>query len=358
MKNYLIPLLGIICLCNFIPLSANAQNNTDEQNISRILAIASHCANAHNTQMWSVKMDAYNKISLYIDKSRSLPEIDPNNRESLISIGAFIQNIIYVAEIYNFDSDVTIYNQEDLDKKLAEIELRKKEVKTKPRFSKKELLQRHTDKGSFSLDSINENTLTELINEAPLNVKFYPVDSTVGNQIKKNLIEANTKQAYNDKKQAELQKWMRISWGENISSQDGITPKMLGLPLPARLITYTFFNKKIVMNKSFRESGIKKAKKQANNCAGFLVITTESSSSKNILKSGETLETIWILANKKGLAIQPMSQIQEEEPYRDEMNKILELNKPISMILRIGYPIKKTSPSSKRRATNKFLRTI
>lgn len=355
MNKYLILILGVICVCIFNPLQVVAQENEQTEIIKKILNEACHCANAHNAQMWQVKITSDSKITLYFDKTRLLLEVDPDNKESLITMGAFIQNIVYAASLYNLKASVEIFDKTNVDGKIAEISFIKNESFHLDKNFKKKMLNRHTDRNIFKKKAIDNNILQTLVNIDAGNIKYFSLNSEQGYYIRKSLIDANIKQANNDRKQAELAKWMRISWRDIISNSDGITPKMIGMPFPARVFVYTFFNKRLVMTKFFRVSGIDKVKAQVNNCAGFFVITSETNSQKDLIESGQLLQDFWIRANQLGLSVQPMSQILEEQPFMDEINSEIGINKPISMILRVGYPIKKTKPSSKRRSVDKFI---
>ena len=355
MNKYLILILGVICVCIFNPLQVLATESEQIEVVKKILNEACYCANAHNAQMWQVEINQDDKIILYLDKTRLLSEIDPNNKESLITMGAFIQNIVDVASFYDLIASVEVFAKTNADSKIAEISFSNGKRGLLDKKYKGKILNRHTDRNIFKQNAIDKNILQALVNTDAGNIKYFSLNSEQGHYISKSLIAANIKQANNDSKQAELAKWMRISWHDIISNSDGITPKMIGMPFPARVFIYTFFNKRLVMTRFFRDSGIDKVKTQVNNCAGFFVITSETTSSEDLIESGRLLQHFWISANDFGLSVQPMSQILEESPFKNEINSKIDIHKPISMILRVGYPIKKTTPSSNRRRVNKFI---
>ena len=62
---------------------------------TEILHLASLASSAHNAQPWLVQyLEPYNWI-IGNDKSKWLPAVDPTQRETILSIGAFIQNLEY-----------------------------------------------------------------------------------------------------------------------------------------------------------------------------------------------------------------------------------------------------------------------
>ena len=58
-----------------------------------ILFLASLAPSGHNTQPWFIKyLEPYHWI-IGNDKSKWLPGVDPTQRETILSIGAFVQNL-------------------------------------------------------------------------------------------------------------------------------------------------------------------------------------------------------------------------------------------------------------------------
>ncbi|MFY8186799.1 MAG: hypothetical protein ACOVLC_02455, partial [Flavobacterium sp.] len=92
--------LGIIAVLPKDILKAQTINNKPIQKadstIQQILAYGMHAPSSHNTQPWKVKIDE-NKIKVFGDFQRRLRFVDPNNREFLLSISAFIETIDYAA---------------------------------------------------------------------------------------------------------------------------------------------------------------------------------------------------------------------------------------------------------------------
>lgn len=63
-----------------------------------ILFLASLAPSGHNIQPWFVKyIEPYHWI-ICNDKNRWLPGVDPTRRETILSIGAFLQNLEYAAD--------------------------------------------------------------------------------------------------------------------------------------------------------------------------------------------------------------------------------------------------------------------
>ena len=102
----------------------------------------------------------------------------------------------------------------------------------------------------------------------------------------------------------------------------------------------------------FIKQALKGTKRQINNCAGFIIISSHHSNPEEWFNTGRKLERIWLDLTKSGISVHPMSQPIEEDKYYTELKSILQEKEEIQMILRIGYPKELTSPTSKRREIN------
>lgn len=62
-----------------------------------ILYHASFAPSGHNSQPWKVRIISPREWMIEVDESRRLPVVDPDNRELLLSIGAFVENLSITA---------------------------------------------------------------------------------------------------------------------------------------------------------------------------------------------------------------------------------------------------------------------
>ena len=74
-----------------------------QPNEKEILFLASLAPSGHNTQPWFVKyIEPYHWI-IGNDKSKWLTAVDPTQRETVLSIGSFLQNLEYAANNLGYD---------------------------------------------------------------------------------------------------------------------------------------------------------------------------------------------------------------------------------------------------------------
>lgn len=89
-----------------------------------ILYLASLAPSGHNTQPWFVKYIRPYHWIIGNDESKWLPAVDPTQRETILSIGAFIQNLEYAASHFGYACHWNIIAANNEDKDIAEVKLR------------------------------------------------------------------------------------------------------------------------------------------------------------------------------------------------------------------------------------------
>jgi hypothetical protein len=90
-----------------------------------ILYLASLAPSGHNTQPWSVRILEPKHWVIGSDKKRWRPALDPENRELLLGIGAFIENLAIAAGAFGYEVDIQIIAKSPLDPDIADIRLKK-----------------------------------------------------------------------------------------------------------------------------------------------------------------------------------------------------------------------------------------
>ena len=72
-----------------------------KEQLKYLLRFAILAPSTHNTQPWLFKVSE-NKISIFADMTRSLPVIDPENKELIMSCGAALGNIMVSMNYFGF----------------------------------------------------------------------------------------------------------------------------------------------------------------------------------------------------------------------------------------------------------------
>jgi hypothetical protein len=93
---------------------------------------------------------------------------------------------------------------------------------------------------------------------------------------------------------------------------------------------------------------VENTKNQVNNCAGFVIITSDDVSVLSLLHSGREFERLLLKCTEHKIAVHPMSQLIEELPWKEQIGELLGLEKPVQFVLRVGYSKFQPKPSIRR----------
>jgi hypothetical protein len=74
-----------------------------------------------------------------------------------------------------------------------------------------------------------------------------------------------------------------------------------------------------------------------NTCGGWLVVTSFDSNIPTLIEYGRVFENMLLKIRERMIAIHPMTQMLEEEPWKTKIAKEMGLEGEVQWILRIGY---------------------
>jgi hypothetical protein len=228
---------------------------TDEETIFYLASLA---PSGHNTQPWLIKyIEPYHWI-IGNDKSRWLPAVDPAQRETIISIGAFIQNLEYAASSAGYECHYKLLAETNQDENIMEVWLQKTSGAFKYDIDK--LTKRRTVRSGYLSDPLKHEDESYIL-EGELDFSHFISKGTKEYQLLNDqTIEANRIQAYRDDAQKELSEWIRFSSDDARKNCDGLT--LAGMELkgfPGWLLR-NFYDKEDVLKRNFREQGLPKLK--------------------------------------------------------------------------------------------------
>jgi hypothetical protein len=320
-----------------------------------ILFLASLAPRGHNTQPWFVRYIAPYHWIIGNDKSKWLPAVDPNQRETILSIGVFIQNLEYAAGSFGYACDwklLATTNQDDL---VMEVKLVKE--KLIDTFEIAKIKSRRTVRSDFLSDLLKPEDITYLVGSEPEFIHYLPNTSKESKFIDEQTIAANRIQAYRDPAQQELANSIRFSSKDAEKYRDGLTTagmEMTGFP---GWVVRNSYNKSNVMTKDFRERGIDNIKKEVSESAGWILITSKGDSVETMLETGRRMERLFLKVQERSIAIHPMTQILEESSTSVKLNQSIGIIDKVQFILRTGYL--KTYPEAVtlRRSIESFIST-
>ncbi|MEQ1676425.1 MAG: hypothetical protein ABL876_06985 [Chitinophagaceae bacterium] len=322
---------------------------------SAILYLASLAPSGHNTQPWFVKYIEPFHWMIGNDKTKWLPAVDPTQRETMLSIGAFLQNLEYAANNLGYTCQFDLLATTNQDENIMDVKLVRSANAT--RFDTEQIKQRRTVRSHYLNDILKNEDLAYLTNAESDLIHYIPNSSKEHQWLNEQTIEANRIQAYRDDAQNELANWIRFSSKDAEKNSDGLTLASMEIEgIPAWYLR-NFYNKEDVVKKSFREQSIDKVVKQVSQSAGWFLITSKDNSVQALLETGKRLQRLLLKIRGKSIAIHPMTQIIEEPGSSKQLNSSIGISDPVQFILRTGYLKHYPKPVSLRRPVDSFIRT-
>lgn len=297
--------------------------------LCEVFYLASLAPNSHNAQMWRVNIDPDKQtVVIGLDRSRLLPEVDPENREMTISLGCYTGMLMEAFQVFGYDCSIEPLSGHDC----VRLSYRKvSDVISQERIDR--IYKRHTDKSAFTDAVLTDAQIKSMVLSD--HVYYYSKGTQQFSYIKENMLAAIAQQSYDSAKAAELAKWLRLSNSEALEKKDGLPAEQLDLTGIVKALYYLTTTRESATKDTFVKQGIDTASKQLNGCVGFLVITSEDNR-EAFLKCGIELVRIWLSAVECGVSVHPMSAILEEEPYCSRIAQELNLGEQPQMVLRLG----------------------
>ncbi len=320
-----------------------------------ILYLASLAPSGHNTQPWTVKYIGPYHWIIGNDKTKWLPGVDPTQRETILSIGAFLQNLEYAASNLGYNCRFTVLATANQDENIMDVKLIKSSDIIE--FNVEQIKLRRTVRSNYLSEMLTANDLAYLTGDNVDFFHFIPNAAKEYNWLNEQTIEANRIQAYRDAAQEELANWIRFSSNNAEKNCDGLTTASMEIEGITGWYLRNFYGKSDVMKKSFREQSIDKVKEQVSSSAGWLLITSKDNSVVSLLETGKRLQRLLLKIRKKNIAIHPMTQVLEEASIANTVSQSTGISDTIQFVLRTGYLKNYPQPVSLRRPVDWFVQS-
>ena len=293
----------------------------------------------HNAQPWLFKT-ADGEIDILPDFSKSLPVVDPSNRELFVSLGCAAENLCIAAAQKGYETRVKVTPEGIIRVFLA----KQGQDMVSPLFAQISL--RQTNRSVFDGKSIPQDSIAMLEKgvEPGIGVHFYKNGSPEYAAIADFVYAGNGLQMHNKAFKAELQQWMRYNKHHQDATNDGLSYAVFGAPNVPRFIA------KPIMAAAINEKGQNKSdRKKLASSSHLVLFTCEDNTIAQWVNLGRTLERLLLRSTQMGIAHAYLNQPNEEPTIAVQMAQRLGLDNELPTILiRLGYG--KRMPYSKRRA--------
>ena len=325
----------------------------DEMDIN-ILSYASLAPSALNVQPWFVRVvDRHRHWIIGADPRRRLPAIDPDNREILLSIGAFVENLFIAASTMGLFADFEIIAKTPFDSEIVSVKFTKT---PKVDYPLKRLSLRRTIKKGLSQKELKNQTINAL--SAPIKDCFLysPKGTAHAACIRDGLMEQYRNQLQRDAAQAEISSWIRLADDDAEKFRDGLTLEGMEISgIPGWYLRH-FAEPSDFMKPGYREKSLDYTAALTKEGAGWIIITSEGNDVAHLIETGRKFEQMALLAREHNVAIHPMSQYLEEKSGLDMIRMSHKKDITPQFILRAGYRYNYPPPVSLRRSVCWFLR--
>jgi hypothetical protein len=290
---------------------------------------------------------------LYADTTRELPVVDPGRRELYISLGAFIENLTLSAGSLGYHCSVKINDDGSNSTPVAVISL-EKAPSTGYDLSLTE--RRMTLRTPYKTTPLKQNDIDRIVVPGKHHIRFFSMSSKEGSFIAQQTIDAYIQQANNRAAQDELAGWLRFSDNDADKKKDGLTTAGMQINGLSGFFVRHFLKPEDSKKESFIKGGIEKAKEQALNCGGWIVITSAGNAVADWIQTGRLYQQTGLTCTQLQLGFQPMNQLVEERNFKTEVVKHLAIDEELLFVARVGYVDKVPVPVSPRRPVEDFAR--
>lgn len=298
-----------------------------------ILYLASLAPSGHNAQPWQITIKNPQHWVIGSVRERWLPAVDPENRELVLSIGAFVENLVLAAGSCGYAVQLNIVAKHSNSSELIEVRLSPSQASG---LSVQAIRSRRTIRKNLQSSAIRDEDVDYLVGNEQDRIFYYPLHSSMGNYLSQATVMANQAQIARDEVQAELAQWIRWTDQEARQYGTGLTPESMEMKGLVRWVAKKFFNKNTVMSNTFRSETFKLVQEQVKECAGWLLIRSGGSTVPDLLAAGRAMQASWLRACEKSIAFHPMTQLLEEAVWKTELAEKLG-HGDVQFIVRVGY---------------------
>jgi hypothetical protein len=292
----------------------------------------------HNTQPWLFRINEEH-IRIYPNYDKSLPVVDPDNRELFISLGCAVENLRIAASQKGYNTDMNISKEGIITINL------KRDNTIEPDTLFKQISIRQTNRSIYNGRIISSDTislLNSVFDTSTINARFYKNDTPEFNSIADYVITGNVLQMQDKAFTDELKSWMRFNKKHQNETNDGLSYAVFGAPNLPRFIVKPIMSKAI--NEKYQNKG---DRKKIASSSHFVLLSTTTNTLEEWIRLGIIMERFLLKSTELGIIHAYMNQPNEIYELSIKMAETLNIPHEYPVILlRIGYGNK--MPYSKR----------
>lgn len=319
-----------------------------------ILQHASLAPSGHNSQPWKVRVESPGLWMVEVDESRKLPAVDPDNRELLLSIGAFVENLSITAGALGLSAEISVIANDRNDRTAVQIAFHKDQ---RTGYPIQRIVSRRTVKHRHLPREIRNEDVKALSEPLGDGLFYFPRSSRHAACIRDAAVENYRIQAQRDEAQTELVRWLRLSDQDARLHWDGLSAEGMEIQGIKGWFVRHLVKPEAFLKESYRQQGVDLMADLARQGAGWFIITSPGQTAVDLIETGRRFERMALLARERGIGIHPMTQILEEK-YGIEQLAVHHGSELFpQFVLRVGYLETYPEPVSLRRPVDWFVTT-
>ena len=317
-----------------------------------ILYQASLAPSGHNSQPWRVRVENPDFWTVEVDESRRLPAVDPDSREVLLSIGAFVENLSITAGALGLIAEINVIANDRNDRAAVRIAFHKDQPSGYPI---QRMERRRTVKHGHLPKQIKSEDVKALSEPLGGRLFYFPRGTKHASCIRDAAVESYRIQAQRDEAQTELVRWLRLSDPDARLYRDGLSAEGMEIQGLKGWFVRHWVKPEAFLKESHRQQGIDLMADLAGQGAGWFILTSPGQTAADLIETGRRFERMALLACERGIGIHPMTQILEEKQGIEQLaahhgNALFP-----QFVLRVGYLETYPEPVSLRRPVDWFV---
>jgi hypothetical protein len=297
---------------------------------------------SHNTQPWIFRIGD-GALELFADRSRSLPVVDPESRELVISCGAALFHLWIALRHFGYAGDVDVLpeiGRQDLLARVGLGELRSPRAEEELLFA--QIRRRHTHRGPFDPMPVPAKLIAALQAAAAEEGAWLHVveDEEARGTVADLIAEGDRRQWANPAFRRELAAWTRPNHSRLL---DGVPGYALGMgdiaSLAGPCVMRTF---------DLGHGTATRDRELASGSPVLAILGTEEDDRLAWLEAGEALARVLLRARREGVWASFLNQPIEVPELRVHLRQVIGRSGHPQMILRLGFSGEVPRPAPRR----------
>lgn len=348
-----IGLVALIAACASAPVTEDAEAEDIRYELVEWGRLAQ---NAHNVQPWRVVLDPRdkNRMTLYVDDSRPLPETDPPSRQITISMGTFLAVLDARAAQLGYQADVALFPEGEYHEStiaelpVADIRLRnlgsgggararypvaaKPDAVTSPSIKYRYRPADLPAETVAIIEGYSTNSLEITMIDDPKEVAWL-------NELS---IEAFALEMTYEPTMLESYELMRMNGRERRDEPYGLS---LTPNFPARTLWFIDAVQTLFPQdpEAFGETGVRIFTNAMENVTHYILMVSEDNSRTTQVETGMALQALWMDLHAVDHVALPNSQALQEYPEMAELydrmhDRYAEEGQTVQMLLAVARP--------------------